>query len=111
MTDGDLSNMLVVTSIGSVQILDGTIPPTDAYELGLLNLGNGEELTVPVSNEQAEAIFSLYVSALGTDDEAAEVSSPAQAAASEAWKAEGRNNKNAPEFADPGDIASQVREL
>jgi hypothetical protein len=111
MTDGDLSNMLVVTSIGSVQILDGTFPPTDAYELGLLNLGNGEELTVPVSNEQAEAIFSLYVSALGTDDEAAEVPSPAQAAASEAWETEGRNNKNSPKPTGTGDISSQVLEL
>ena len=94
MTSADLGNVLVVTGIGTVQVFDGSYPPTDAYEVSLLNLGNGEEINLPVTHEQAEEIFSLYLSALGSDAEDAETKSKEEVRTPNTRAATGHDNED-----------------
>ena len=111
MTSADLGNVLVVTGIGTVQVFDGSYPPTDAYEVSLLNLGNGEELNLPVTHEQAEEIFSLYLSALGTDAEDAETPSKEEGLAPITRATAGHDNENPSVPKDAGRTLTAVQEF
>ena len=107
----DLDNLVVITSVGTVHVLDGSYPPTDAYEIGLLNLAGGQELAIPVTHEQAEAILSLYVSSLGIEAEDAQEADAGGEGPAIAGGTKKSGNNNAAGASGTGNNAVSVQEL
>lgn len=113
--DDDAATMLdpsaiVVLGVASTRVFTaGTAEGVN--ELLLCHLGSGQEMSLQVTNDQADAVYSFYLSTLGEQQDRAPSTHTEEVGAPSAWEALGEEGMHSTRGGGPRASLTEVQEL